>query len=144
VWDEIAKHLPEFPTAVLNVLDVEGYPYSVRCRPVPERSAGLLRLDLATDAAIQPGRASLLCHSHDELLWNQKVFLVRGRLVRDEDGWALGPEHVVPGADSPLSLARFVIGVRRNAAAYLRKHGLARPPIPWDEIDAVKEQARRS
>ena len=26
------------------------------------------------------------------------------------------------------------------ATAYLKKRGLERPPIPWDEIEAVKEQ----
>jgi len=35
MWDEIEKYLPVFESAVLNVADAEGYPYSVRCRPRP-------------------------------------------------------------------------------------------------------------
>ena len=115
MWDEILRHLPQTPTAVLSGLNPEGYPYSVRCRLVPEPSVGLLRLDLARDTALRSGRASLLCHSHDELLSNQKILVV----------------------------ARFVIGVRRNTTAYLRKRGLARPRIPWEEIVVVRSRLSR-
>lgn len=58
---------------MLNATDPDGRPYSVRCRPRPDSSAGVLRLDLARGGEIQPGPASLLCHTHDEELWNQKV-----------------------------------------------------------------------
>ncbi len=37
---EIARYLPEFPSAVLNGLDAEGYPYGVRCRTALDRSTG--------------------------------------------------------------------------------------------------------
>ena len=100
MWDEILRHLPQTPTAVLNGLNPEGYPYSVRCRLVPEPSVGLLRLDLARDTALRSGRASLLCHSHDELLSNQKILVVRGRLVADVGG----PSR--PSMSSPEPRAR--------------------------------------
>ena len=146
MWDEIEKHLPTFPSAVLNGLDAEGHPYSVRCRPGMERSERLLRLDLPAEPALRPGPASLLCHRHDEELWNLKSFLVRGELERDERGWAFVPEGFVPGAGmgGALSTVRAIVEMRHSGAAYLKKRGLARPRIPWDEIEAVKKQAKRS
>ena len=146
MWDEIEKHLPAFPSAVLNGLDAEGYPYSVRCRPGIERSERLLRLDLPAESALRSGPASLLCHKHDENLWNLKSFLVRGRLEHDEDGWTFVPERFLPGAGigGALGTVRAMVEMRRSGAAYLKKRGLARPCIPWSEINAVKEQAHRS
>ncbi len=143
--DEIARYLPAFQTAVLSGLDTEGYPYSVRCRPVLDRSMGIWRLDLPMDTTIQPGPASLLCHSHNERLWNLKSFLVRGRLQRDEGGSTFVSERFVPGGGigGVRGLVRAMIDMRRNAAGYLQKRGLARPRIPWDEIEAVKNQAQQ-
>lgn len=147
MWDELSRHLVGFDTAVLNGPDSEGYPYSVRCRPTADPSSRVLRLDLgAAGTALRPGPASLLYHEHDEELWNQKAFLVRGRLDRgvagDPGGWAFVPERFVPGIGigGTRGMARFLIGARRSAAAYLRKRGLARPRVPWDEIDAIKGQ----
>ena len=144
MWDEVARHLAGFDTAVLNASDAEGYPYSVRCRPVPDPAARLLRLDLgASGDALRPGPASLLCHGHDEALWNQKAFLLRGRL--DPDGgtrWNFAPESFIPGigVGGARGMARFLIGARRSAAAYLKRRGLARPRVPWDEFGRVKER----
>ncbi len=36
----------------------------------------------------------------------------------------------------------FVTGSRKNARRYLQKRGLPRPRIPWDEVNAIKGQAR--
>ena len=146
MWDEIEKYLPTFPSAVLNALDAEGRPYSVRCRPGIKRSERILRLDLSAESAFRSGPASLLCHGHDEELWNLKLFLVRGRLERGEDGWTFVPGRFIPGAGigGALSTVRAIVEMRRSAAAYLKKRGLARPRIPWGEIEAVKAQAKRS
>ena len=143
MWAELEKYLPMFETAVLNVTDAEGYPYSVRCRPAPDRSAGVLRLGPSRGAALRAGPASLLCHSHDEHTWNQKIFVLRGRLEEDGTGWAFRPEKFVPsiGIGSALGVVRAVVGMRRAAAAYLQKRGLPRPRVPWREIEAVKERA---
>lgn len=145
MWDEIEKYLPTFPSAVLNALDAEGRPYSVRCRPGIERSERLLRLDLAAESALRPGPASLLCHSHDERLWNLNSFLVRGRLDRTENGRTFVAERFVPGGGigGPLGTVKAFVGMRRTATRYLRKRGLPRPPIPWNEIEALKGKAQR-
>ncbi len=146
MWDEIEKYLPTFPSAVLNTLDAEGRPYSVRCRPRIGRSERLLRLDLAAESALRPGPASLLCHSHDEQLWNLRLFLVRGNLECDESGWTFVPSRFIPGAGigGALSTVRAIMEMRRSAAAYLKKRGLARPRIPWGEVKVVKAQAKQS
>jgi len=145
VWDEIEKYLPIFETAVLNVAGAEGYPYSIRCRPAPDRFAAVLRLDSPDGAALRAGPASLLCHSHEEYTWNQKILVLRGRLEGSGDRWVFRPEKFVPssGIGGGLDMVRAMIGMRRTAAAYLKKRGLSRPRIPWREIEAVKERATR-
>lgn len=143
MWDDITKHLPGFESAVLTGVDAEGYPFSVRCWPYPDAAAAkVLRVQLAAGTPIRPGPASLLCHKHDENLWNLRSFLVRGVLNRDERGWSFAPLRFIPGAGigGLPAMARFFIGSRRNARRYLKKRGLARPGIPWDEINAVKKQ----
>ena len=144
MWDEINEHLPDFRSAVLTGLDIEGYPFSVRCWPYPDPAgAEVLRVQLPADTPLQPGSASLLCHKHDENLWHLKSFLVRGVLGRDERGWKLEPMRFIPGAGigGLPAMVRFFTSSRKNAARYLNKRGLARPRIPWDEINAVKAQA---
>lgn len=143
MWDDITKHLPDFQSAVLTGADVGGYPFSARCQPRPDGTARMLRIELPHAIPIQPGPASLLCHRHDENLWNLKSFLVRGILSQDAGGWVFEPRQFVPGAGIGgfPAMARFFIGSRRNARRYLKRRGLARPRIPWDEINAVKAQA---
>lgn len=143
MWAEIEKYLPQFESAVLNARDAEGYPYSVRCAPEHDRPAGILRIDLAEGTDVQPGPASLLCHSHDDKLWNQKIFLLRGRLEVTGEGHAFRPEKFVPsiGTGGPIGMVRMLLGVRKASAAYLKKRGLSRPRIPWGEIEALKEES---
>jgi hypothetical protein len=142
MWAEIEKYLPQFETAVLNVRDGEGYPYSVRCQPERDRLAGILRLGLAEGTIVGTGPASLLCHSHDEGVWNQKIFLLRGRLEEAEQGYVFRPEKFIPsiGTGGIRGTVRMVTGARKAAAAYLKKRGLERPRIPWAEVEAVKNE----
>jgi hypothetical protein len=144
LWDELEKHLPSFESAVLTALDAEGYPYSVRCRPLPDRTSRVLEVRLPAGVPLRPGPASLLCHRHDENLWNLKSFLVRGVLARDGEDWSFLPERLVPGAGigGPMSMVRFVAGARRRTRSYLKKRGLSRPRVPWAEIQKAKAQAR--
>ena len=145
MWAEIEKYLPMFESAVLNVRDSEGYPYSVRCRAEQDRSAGILRLDLAAGEAIRPGLGSLLFHSHDKKLWNQKVFILRGRLQGEPGEWVFRPEKFIPslGTVGIRGMARFLFDVRKSTAAYLKKRNLPRPRIPWEEIEEIKDQAHQ-
>lgn len=145
MWDEIVRLLPGFEDAVLTGLDAEGYPYGVRVRPRVDPTRQVLRVPLPAYATVQAGPASLLCHAHDEDLWNLRSFLVRGVLRREEGGWAFEPRAFVPGAGvgGPMGLVRFVRGSRQNAERYLKKRGLARPSIPWNRINEIKAQAQQ-
>jgi len=137
VWSEIEKSLAGFETGVLNARDPDGHPYSVRCRARQDRGAGVLRLDVDGAIEILPGPASLLFHSHDEQLWNQKVFLMLGRLEGAGHERVFRPERPVGGMGFRAA-ARMLLGARRTTAGYLKKRGLARPRIPWDEVEALK------
>src|SRR5262245_31125684 len=97
MWDELLKQLAGFQSAVITGIDADGYPFSMRCRPSPDPSAQTLRVQVPPDAPLQPGPASLLCHKHDQFLWRQESFIVRGMLAHDEQGWAFQPKQLLPG-----------------------------------------------
>jgi hypothetical protein len=84
---------------------------------------------------LRPGPASLLCHSHDEQLWNLRSFAAVGDLRPDGDRWIFTPTRFVPGGApaGPLGMIRVVRQLRAAAAKYLRARGLGRPTIPWAE-----------
>ena len=137
MWDDIVKHLGDFPNAVLTAVDEEGYPFSVRCTPEPDISNQILRIKLPPYLGIQLGSASLLCHKHDELLWNFKSFMITGSLERDESGCKLVPRRFIPGpgiGNFFLALIQMIRDGRRNTKRYLDKRGLQRPKIPWKDI----------
>jgi hypothetical protein len=139
MWREIVEHLADFPTAVLTAVDDTGYPFSLRCRPESDDSTQTLRLRLPEGTKVRTGPAGLLCHRHDEQLWNLKSFFLRGELERDARGWIFHPRGFVPGAGigGLVGLVRFVRAGRRRTRRYLKKRGLARPSVPWDQIQAV-------
>lgn len=144
MWDDIEKYLPMFESAVVNVADAEGYPYSVRCRLESDRpAAGVLRLERTMEDELKAGEASILCHSHDDKTWNQKIFVLRGNLEESEDGWDFRPEKFVPsiGTGSAIGTMRLLMRMRSNTRSYLEKRNLPRPSIAWDEIEAVKKRA---
>jgi hypothetical protein len=146
MWAEITRQLAAFESAVLTGRDPDGYPVSVRCRPQPDEHARVLRVRLPSGVPLQPGPAGLLCHRHDEQLWSQRSFLVRGALETDAQGRLFRPRQLVPGlgAGGLPAFVRFVIDARRRTNDYLARRGLARPPIPWSQLNAVKAQAARS
>lgn len=143
-WPKLLAHLPEYASAVLTGLDAQGYPYSVRCHPQLDGATRTVRIAATPGASLQPGVASLLCHRHDEHLWHQYSFLVRGHVARADAGWIFQPQQYIEGVGygGLLGMVRFVIGARRAATAYLAKRGLPRPSIPWDQVLAAKQQAQ--
>lgn len=143
-WDEMIQLMSEYRNAVLNAMDADGYPCSVRCQPEPDAAAGLVRVQIPPDLTPQPGPASLLWHSHDELLWHQKSVLVRGTLAQDAQGWRLAPDRLILGVGygGTKGMIRFAREARRTADRYLAARKLARPAVPWKEIIAVKKQAK--
>jgi hypothetical protein len=149
MWDKIAKNLKKYPSAVLTGIDAMGYPCSMRCLPRVDVTAQVLRVQPPPGILLQPGPAGLLCHRHNELLWDMESFLLRGSLTRDEDGWNFHPLRFIPGfpgtgRNAVIPAVRLVIHSRSNAQHYLQARHLPRPRIPWDEIMALKTQARRT
>ena len=137
MWDDIVKYLVEFPNAVLTVVDDTGYPFSVRCTPEPDISNQVLRIKLPSYSSIQFGPASLLCHGHDELLWNLKSFMITGSLERDDEGWKLVPRRFIPGigiGNFFLGLIKMIRDGRKTTKRYLDKRGIPRLKIPWNEL----------
>ena len=88
MWSEAAKELAKFPEAVLSALDPEGYPVSVRqSAPRYDPAAGRFTVVWPPDLPVAEGLATVLCHYHDEKLWNIKQLQIKGRLEREADHW---------------------------------------------------------
>ena len=143
MWAEVVKHLARYPTAVLTSLDAEGYPFSVRCVPEPVAAEQALRLALPGYVAWQSGPAGLLCHQHDEQLWNQTNFVLRGRLEPAAGAWLFRPTQLIEGAGAGQNPLGQVRDGRRAAQRYLDKRGLQRPRIPWDQLHAIYARAQK-
>jgi hypothetical protein len=139
MWDELRTYSAQFRSAVLTGLDAAGYPYSVRCRPTLDEASQIVRIAPVPGALLEPGRAGLLYHQHDEQLWSLKSFLLRGRLELGAQEWFFHPEQLIYGGGlrHPLRDATVLFQMRRAAKAYLNKRGLTRPRIPWEEIKAL-------
>jgi len=145
MWNEIVANLSKFPNAVLTGLDANGYPFSIRCQPQPSPSTQVLLIHAISSAEIQAGPANLLCHSHDQELWNLKSFQVLGRLELTGMGWVFHPERLLPGNSQGLmEQFEMIFAGQASAKKYLEKHGLARPKIAWGEFIAVQKAGRKS
>lgn len=141
MWDEIVAGLAEHQEAVLTGVDARGYPFSIRCRPVADQARRALHIDaLRDDGAIQPGSASLMCHSHNEELWELKAFMIRGDLQRAGEAWLFEPQAYLPGLGYGNQF-RDLMSSRRATRKYLKKRGLPRPSVRWDQITALRKEA---
>lgn len=144
MWARLVKGLAAFSGAVVTGLDAEGYPFSIRCAPQVDQAQQVLRLQFPAEAGIQSGPAGLLCHSHDERLWNLKSFGVHGHLEQQADGWVFHPRRFIPGMSvgGPLRDLRTLINARRVTRRYLEKRSLPRPTIPWEAIKTLRAQSK--
>jgi hypothetical protein len=142
MWPEIVKRLPRYSSAVLTGLDSGGDPISVRCQPTLDHQAQVLRVLMPDGLGVVPGPAGLLCHRHNEQLWDLKSFLLRGTLEPTGHGWVFRPRQLVGGMDTTLlSNLRLLRNGRRTAKHYLAARGLRRPTIPWAHYAQLKDQA---
>ena len=134
----VAAALNPFPTAVLGVRDEDGTPRLLRVnfRPGPGTSVAV---DVPDDAGVRPGPASLLAHSHDERLWNQRFATALGELAAGGGGWTFEPHRTARGVtDNSADQFRWITAARKAAKRYLRRRGLARPRIDWAGHAAMK------
>jgi hypothetical protein len=142
VWDEAAKWLNKFPEAVLTAVDRDGYPVSYRVSTSAyDKASGELPVSPPPDPVdVADGPAGLLCHSHDEKLWNLQMISVTGALERRGGAWVFRTESFKP--PSKLAVLEFVRNLRRSAQRYLDKRGLERPQVNWQAIDEIKRRPR--
>jgi hypothetical protein len=130
-----ARELRHYRSAVLSWLDPDGAPTSARVLPEVQDDGALL---IRTDADVRAGAASLLAHRHDEQLWKLRSFVTVGALTPAPDGALFRPERYLPGASpDPRALLRTVRAARRTTTAYLERHDLERPTVPWDAYRAL-------
>ncbi len=121
----------------------DGYPWSLRCVPTLDHGAQLFRINIGADVAPRPGVASLLCHFHNDQLWDLRSLNVRGKLECDAQGWFFRPTAIVPemSAANPIAMIRTIATLRRRAANYLKQRNLPTPTVPWQQLEAVKNAA---
>ena len=83
MWTEAAKWLNKFDEAVLTATDDDGYPASVRVATRSyDAATGELSLAPLDFLHAVEGPANLLCHSHDEKLWNLQMLNVKGTIEK--------------------------------------------------------------
>ena len=134
--------MASFDSAVLAARDADGVPWLLRVRPELDRT-GVFRLDVPAGEPVEPGPASLLCHFHDEQLWNMRSVVVVGELARHERSWHFSATRVVPGASTnPVRMIQTVAGCRRSARQYLERRRLTSPPVDWAAYDSLKSQLK--
>jgi hypothetical protein len=143
MWDDLLNKLKKYPSAVLTAMDSNGYPFSIRCVPEPDSSTQTLKLPLPDYVDLKPGPAGLLCHYHDDQLWNQTNFVARGMLTQESGQWIFKVSTIIEGAGAGMSLIRQLRHGRRTAKRYLEKRGLSRPKIPWAELAAIYKRAQQ-
>ena len=146
MWSEAARWLATFPEAVVTVLDVDGYPVSVResvRRYDP--ATGELHIRLPRVLLAAEGPANLLCHYHDEKVWNLRSMQIKGRLEQRWGDWVFVSTAFAPPASGQLrSFWRLAKQLRTSANTYLRRRGLERPQVNWEAIKTLQRRARES
>jgi hypothetical protein len=124
------KHLKKYSEGVLNAVDAEGRPFSVRQATLAWDSAsGTMPVKIPDVLGPIASPASLLCHFHDENMWSLRAVLVKGRIERRGDGWVF-----VGTAFDPPSMWKMMSGIKKSTKNYLEKRGLERPKVNFDSI----------
>jgi len=155
MWNkQLARLAAKYPTGVLSVADVDGYPASVR---LPARLDTKRRI--VTFPALPPyaqgwrGKACLLFHRHNSRLEGLRQMVLKGELVEEDGAVALRVTEFVtangqtntdemPHAERPIQLLQFLLLGRRKARAYERKRGEPWPPINYAEIERLLREEK--
>ena len=150
MWNErLAALTSEYSTAVLSIVDSDGYPVSVRCLAHLDPARQIFTFPTPPAQAMSwRGKACLLFHQFNERLEGLRQIVVLGELVCEEGLLTLqinkfvtanGKENTdrMPHASSPIHMLQFFWLGCRKARAYLGKRGAPWPPIPYDEIERL-------
>ncbi len=149
MWNKaLGRQIETYPTAVLSIVESDGYPSSVRCQVRAEMQLSRILIpDPPAQAKIWRGRACLLFHEHDARLESLRQMVALGNLSKESEDGAMiflvekfvtangraNSDQMPHASDSVHMLKFFFIGWR-NARVYLAKRGILWPPIPYDEI----------
>lgn len=147
MWNKrLATLADTYPTAVLSIVDSEGYPLSIRCdvRLDAVRQAAIIA-DPPAQAAAWRGEACLLYHQFNEGLEGLREMVILGELGSADGLLTLHVKKFLtangrqdtdqmPHASSPWHMMQFFWLGWRNARAYIAKRGAPWPPIPFDAI----------
>ena len=127
MWAEAAKWLGKFDEAVLTVLDAHGYPASVRVATENyDPGSGRLPAELPDQLNSVEGPANLLCHYHDEKLWNIKAIQIKGRIEKRNGAWVF--VSTAFNAPSKLAMLSAIKNAGLSAQKYLDKREPSVPP----------------
>jgi hypothetical protein len=148
MWNEqLGNLISTYPTAILSIVQNDGYPASVRCQVRVDLQDHVIFIDHPPLwARAWRGRAGLLFHQHDERLESLRQLLLLGVLDDGTEGTlsftvekfvtgnGRSDSDQMPHASSPLHMLKFFFTGWSQARAYIARRGKPWPPIPYDEI----------
>lgn len=138
MWAKAAKAVAGFSEGVVTAFDSKGMPISVRQLTLPyDATSGRMLVTVPDALDAVPGPASLVCHFHDDAMWNMRAIQLKGRVERDGDRWVF-----VTTSFTPPSMIAMIRGIHRSANQYLAKRNLPRPVVAFDAIERLWQQAR--
>jgi hypothetical protein len=143
VWSEAANELAKFPEAVLTALGPAGYPVSVRQRaPRYDPSTGEFTVSWPSNLPVAEGPAVVLCHYHDENLWDIQQMQIKGQLKCRADQWVFTSTDFRRPPRSQLGVFwRLARDMRRAGRRYLDRRGLKMPTVNWRALQALRHSA---
>jgi hypothetical protein len=150
MWNkQLARLATKYPTGVLSVTDVGGYPASARLVARLDTKRRIVTFPaLPAFARRWRGKACLLFHRHNNRLEGLRQMVLKGELVEEGGAVALRVTDFVtangqtktdemPHAGRPIQLLQFFLLGRRKAREYERKRGEPWPPIDYAEIERL-------
>jgi hypothetical protein len=144
VWSAAAQEVAKFPEAVLTALDPSGYPVSVRqVAPHYDPASGEFTARWPPDLPVTEGPAMVLCHYHDENLWNIKQLQIKGRLERRADQWVFTSTDLRRPPRSQLTLFwHMARDMRRAGRRYVDRRGLEMPTLNFEALQALRRRPK--
>lgn len=141
MWAEAAKRLAEYEEAVVTALDPAGYPVSIRqAAPRYDPATGEFTVEWPSGLAVSEGPAIVLCHYHDEKLWNIRQLQIRGRLERRAERWVFISTGFRPPPACALGVfVRLARDMRKSGKRYLGRRDLEKPTVNWRALKALRE-----
>jgi hypothetical protein len=146
MWHLAAESLGRFPEAIITALSSDGYPISIRQRaPRYDGRTGEMPVLIPERVAVLPGPANVLCHYHNENLWDLQMLQINGRLERRDDSWIFVSTEFTPRPRGRLkSLWQMARAMRRSSRRYLATRGLARPQVNWTALKHLRPLSQRN